>query len=109
MDLINKLENSTKDILTKEGIEQFIKEIEERLKMMENEIKTYTVDRFEGNIAVCEDRDTKEMINIDKDDLPEEIKEGSILEYRNGKFYIDEQSQKEIEDRIKKKMDDLWN
>ena len=109
MDLNNKLENSTKDILTKDGIEQFIKEIEERLKMMENEIKTYTVDRFEGNIAVCEDRDTKETINIEREDLPEEIKEGSILEYRNGKFYIDEKSQTEIEDRIKKKMDDLWN
>ena len=109
MDLNNKLENSTKEILTKEGIEQFIKDIEERLKKMENEVKTYTVDRVEGDIAVCENRDTKEMINFNIEDLPEEIKEGSIIAYKDGKFHIDEESRKEIEDRIKQKMDDLWN
>lgn len=109
MDLINKLEHSKNKILTTDEIQKFIKDIEEKIKKMENEVKTYTIDRFEENIAVCEDRSTKEIINIDKKELPNNINEGDIIEYRNGNYYKNEESQKNIEDRIKKKMDDLWN
>ena len=109
MNLSNNIENDKNETLTKEGVENFIKEIEERLIRMENEIKSYTIDRFEENIAVCEDRDTKEMINIDISELPEGSKEGTILSYKDGKFYKAEEEQQEIEERIKRKMDDLWN
>lgn len=51
---------------------------------MNNEIKEYTIDRFEGNFAVCEDRDTGEMVNFKRDDLPQNAREGSILKYSNG-------------------------
>ncbi len=89
-------------------VSNFIKEMEEKLQNMNN-IKEYTVDRFEGNMAICEDRETKEMINIKIEDLPSEIKEGSILAYKNGKFTINKEKEQEISERITQKMDNLWN
>lgn len=89
-------------------VSNFIKEMEEKLQNM-NDIKEYTVDRFEGNIAVCEDRDTKEMLNIKKEDLPSEIKEGSILTYKDGTFSINKEKEQEVSERISQKMDNLWN
>ena len=74
-----------------------------------SEEKEYTIDRFENDIAICEDRDTKEMVNIQKKELPEGIKEGSILTYRDGKYSINIEKGKKVSDRIKEKMDKLWN
>ena len=75
---------------------------------MEDEI-LYTVDRFEGNYAVCENRATGQMVNIDTSKLPTGIKEGSLLIYKDGIFQIDKEIQKEIEERINKKINELWN
>lgn len=88
--------------------ENFMKEIESRLKNMQEE-KEYTIDRFEGDLAVCEDRETKEMINIKRKDLPEDSREGSILKLKNGKFELDLEEEEKVEKRIKEKMDNLWN
>ena len=35
-------------------ISEFLKELEKGLRNMNNEIKEYTIDRFEGDFAVCE-------------------------------------------------------
>lgn len=85
-------------------VSNFIKELEE--KLME---EIYTIDRFEGEFAVCENRESGKMINIKKEDLPQNIKEGSIIKYKNGEYSIDEEKEQEISDRIKQKMDNLWN
>lgn len=84
----------------------FIQELTERLEIMEKEL---TVDRFEGEIAVCEDRQTKKIYNIGKSKLPEDIKEGSIIKFENGKYVKCEIKESEIADRIANKMEDLWN
>ena len=78
------------------------------LDLVDNE-KEYTIDRFENELAVCEDRQTKEMVNIPRKNLPEGIKEGSILKYKDGKYSVDLSKEKEVSDRIKEKMDKLWN
>lgn len=88
--------------------ENFMKEIESRLKNMQEE-KEYTIDRFEEDLAVCEDRKTKEMINIKRTDLPKDSHEGSILKLKNGKFELDLEEEEKVEKRIKEKMDNLWN
>lgn len=93
--------------MIKQKIQDFINEIESRLKIMEDG-KDYTVDRFEGDLAVCEDRQTKKVVNISKDKLPKDCKEGTILLCENGKLKIDKEKQKEVEDRIKEKMNNLW-
>ena len=49
----------------------------------------YIVDKIEDNIAVLENKDTKEIINVNISCLPSLIKEGSILKYDGSKYYID--------------------
>ena len=76
------------------------------LEKMEQEL---TIDRFEGNIAVCEDRKTGKMIEVDISLLPENCAEGTVLKYQNGRYEIDNKKQEEISSRIQNKMDNLWN
>ncbi len=70
--------------------------------------ETLVVDRIEGDIAVCENRSNGVMINIQLSKLPENVKEGSVIKYYDGKYRLDSDEQKNIEDRIKDKMDGLW-
>lgn len=90
-------------------ISEFIKDLEEKLNNMDKQSIEYTIDRFEGEFAVCENRETNEMININKKDLPQEAKEGSIIKFENNKYSLDVEKEEEISERIKQKMDNLWN
>ncbi len=105
---MNKLDFSSEEIITSADIEKFIKEIEERLMKMEESIKRYTIDRFEGDLAVCEDRETQNIININREELPDDAKEGTIIMLTEDGYSIDTKTQNETEERIKQKMDDLW-
>ena len=49
----------------------------------------YIVDKIENDIAVLENKDTREIINVNISCLPSFIKEGSILKYDGSKYYID--------------------
>lgn len=64
----------------------------------------YSIDRFEENFAICENLSTGEFINIEKNLLPSDIKEGTILKYENNKYTIDFtktiENQKEIESLV---------
>lgn len=108
LDISNFFRTLENEAHSKINIENFMKEIESRFKNMQEE-KEYTIDRFEGDLAVCEDRKTKEMINIKRKDLPEDSREGSILKLKNGKFELDLEEEEKVEKRIKEKMDNLWN
>ena len=72
-------------------------------------IEEYSVDRFEDDIAVLEDRKTKKKKNIAQKDLPDNVEEGTILKCINGKFVIDEELTRNERDKIKEQMDNLWN
>lgn len=89
--------------ITQNWIQDFLKQLTERLEKME---EVLVVDRLEGNIAVCENRKTKEMKNIPLSELPRRIQEGSILKWQKGKYELD--TSKEIEKRIEQKMKDVW-
>jgi len=86
-------------------IKEFINELMERLEKMEQEL---VVDRFEENVVICEDRKTGKIKEIPKSDLPENIKEGNVLKFENGKYYIDNKNQEIISKRIEEKMNNLW-
>lgn len=101
LNLLNDINRGQNEI----DVNQFQRELTNKLEEMENK---FTVDRFEGDIAVLENRDTGEMININKNDLPQDAKEGSILRLNNNKYEIDVEEQKEVEKRIKDKMNKLW-
>lgn len=101
--------NVEKDKNHNDLVSIFIKELEKGLEKMNSDIKEFTVDRFEQDVAVCENRQTKKMVNIKLQDLPKGIKEGSLLIYKNGEFIFDKEKEQEVEKRIKEKMDNLWN
>lgn len=67
----------------------------------------YVVDRFEGEYAVCEDENRK-MLDIKKNKLPEDVKEGDSIVEKDGIYTIDKNKTKNDSERIKKKMDDLF-
>ncbi len=55
-----------------------------------NLIETYTITKIENNKAICKKNITKdEQKEIDISDLPEGIKEGTVIWNRNGKYEID--------------------
>ena len=66
-----------------------------------------TIDRFEGEFAVCEQED-RTMINIRKDKIPQEANEGDILIIEGESISIDFAGTDERKKRINRLMDDLW-
>ena len=71
-------------------------------------IQEFSIDRFEGNIAVIENKETGETMNIEKEKIPNECKEGDIIKCINGKFFFDEEKTLEAEKEIKDNFNDLW-
>lgn len=94
------------ELNTQSEISRFINLLSERIMQME---EIYVIDRLEGDYAVCENRDTGEIINIEKSLLPEDIKEGTVLKYENGNYIIDMETEEQIEKRVAQKMKNLWN
>lgn len=86
-----------------------IEDAEVELAQKLDAIEIYTIDRFEENIAVLQNNKTKEIRNINIEELPEEIKEGTILKCINGKYFLDKESEEQISSRIEEKMNRLWN
>ena len=101
LDLFQNIANEIKKI----DINEFIKEIRERLEKMEEEI---VIDRFENNIAVCEDIKTGKIIEIPRKSIEKDAKEGDIIKNIEGIYKKNIKKQEEVESRIKEKMDKLW-
>lgn len=73
-----------------------------------NAMQEFSVDRLEENKVVLENRESREKVNIEKDKLPSNIKEGDILKCINGKYSLEPERSKEETQRIRNKMDNLW-
>ncbi len=101
LDLFQNIANEIKKI----DINEFINEIRERLEKMEEEI---IIDRFENNIAVCEDIKTGKIIEIPRKSIEKDAKEGDIIKNIEGIYKKNIKKQEEVESRIKEKMDKLW-
>ena len=67
----------------------------------------YAIDRIEDNIATLENIDNNEIINIDINNLPKNIKEGTILKYENQTYSIDKDLEIERRKRIQEKFNRL--
>jgi len=67
----------------------------------------YSVDRIIENIAVLENIETKEKLEINLEELPENIKDGTILKLENNKYILDQETQKTREETIREKMERL--
>ena len=107
LEIFNHIQEKMTDM--KNEINQNNTSEEMKLAKKLDAIEEYSVDRFEGEYAVLENRETNEIKHIKKDMLPENIKEGSILQYVNGKYVYNEDLTKEETNRIQDKMNKLWN
>ena len=104
--LINHNEHKkNKEIINNEKIN----EEEAKLAYKLGAIEIYTVDRIEENVAVLQNNETKQIKNINIEELPEEITDGTVLKCINGKFFLDKETEEEISKRIEEKMNRLWN
>lgn len=74
---------------------------------MGSEFMKYAIDRFENNLAILENLETKEIIEIDVKKLPSNICEGSILVEDNGIYVRDLSTEKARRDLILEKFNKL--
>ena len=107
LEIFNNIQKEVTDI--KNEIEQNHNSEEIELAKKLDAIEEYSVDRFEGEYAVLENRKTNELKQVKRDMLPTNIKEGSILQCVNGKYMYNEELTKEETKRIQDRMNKLWN
>jgi hypothetical protein len=65
------------------------------------------IDRFEGDLAVCEKEDGTFM-DIRSQSLPSKAKEGDILLINGDHISIDQSGTQEKRNKINKLMEDMW-
>lgn len=102
-----KIKNTVDEVLekaNKNGIGKDEIELAEKLDAIEE----FSIDRFEGNIAILENRINGEKREVEKDSLPNNIEEGCIIKCVNGKYFLDETITNDERKRITDKMNDLW-
>ena len=65
----------------------------------------YAVDRIEENIAICQNLETEEKIELYLESLPKDIKDGSIIIFKDNKYEMDLTE----EELRRKKIQDIFN
>ena len=78
-------------------INNFIDDLKKHLIVLDNikqleqlpQDTLFTLDRFEGNYAVCENRITGKIYDIPKSLVEPSAKNGDILKLENGKYIVD--------------------
>lgn len=67
----------------------------------------YTVESIEENIVKLEDRKSLIIKEVDKKNLPKNIKEQDILSYKDGKYIIEKKETKKVKKNIEAKFKKL--
>ena len=65
------------------------------------------IDRFEGPFAVVEGEGRK-MVQIPREDLPKEAREGDAIVYRDGEYQVDDTETEKRRKKIEELSRDLW-
>ena len=65
------------------------------------------VDRLEEEYIVCED-ENKNIVNILKDEVEDEVREGDILIFVDGKYIVNKEKTKDRKEYIENLIEDLW-
>ena len=68
----------------------------------------FAIDKIEGCIAVCQNLENKEFVEIEVCNLPKGIKEGSVVFFDGKDYFLDEEEENKIRKRIQDKMNKLW-
>ena len=67
----------------------------------------YVIDRIEDNIVVCQNLETKEMVEIEKKLLPQNIKDGNVLLFENNEYKLDLAEEEIRRQRIRERFNRL--
>lgn len=67
----------------------------------------FIIDRFEEKFAVCEN-EKGIMVNIPRNTLPKEAKEGDVLIIEKENIYIDVEETEKLRKEIEELVKDLW-
>ncbi|ERI91615.1 hypothetical protein HMPREF1982_03124 [Clostridiales bacterium oral taxon 876 str. F0540] len=65
------------------------------------------IDRFEGVLAICE-KDNREMIELERKNIPVEAKEGDVLIVDGNIITIDADETNVRREKIEKLTKDIW-
>lgn len=68
----------------------------------------YSIDRFEGNFAVCENQTTGEFINIPRILIDNSSKPGDIIKKQNNKYITDIERTTKAKEEIKNLANSLF-
>ena len=104
---INSYDNSIIDNFLDELVNQLgILDAKEKLKKLPEDT-LFTLDRYESEYAVCENRTTGEMFDIPRLMVDPYARDGDILKLENGKYRIDyneNEKQREISRELTKRV-----
>ena len=108
IDFLNNIqENIEKKFETlKEDISDNL--IDEASKKLGLDNEEFSLDSFEENRAILENRKTNEMIEVDRNRIPKDAKEGDILKFIDNEFKIDMELTNQKSEEIKEKMNKIW-
>lgn len=98
MDL--NIENNKKNVIDNSFSKELRNSIEKNI--------LFSIDRFEGNFAVCENQSTNEIVNIERELLPAECKSGDIIKFENGLYILDKETTQEKQEEIKNMVNNLF-
>ena len=68
----------------------------------------YTIDRVEGDLVICEKRDTGEMLEIPRCQFPEDIRAGELFDLTEKGVQIRQEDTEAARKRVQDKMKALW-
>lgn len=105
LDFFNNLSKKIND-----SISDFTKDLNNFLENNNLSFKDgdcFTVDRFENDFAILENRNTRKLVNISINKLPSNLKEGDILSFKNGTFVLDKDKTNNLQNDIQSKFDNL--
>ncbi len=68
----------------------------------------YIIDRFEENFAVCQNTVSEKIENIESNLIPKEAREGDVIVFTDGKYFLDSEKTKERKKMIEEKFNSLW-
>lgn len=103
MKILNQIEQSQIKQLNNNS---FILELQNHLS---NSIKNppLVLDRYEGNYAICENRNTGKIIEIPKSYISKQAKDGDILKFRHGIYQINFKETRKQKEKMKRLLETL--
>ena len=75
---------------------------------MANEKREYVLDRWEGCLAICEEINTRDILILNKNDIPGEASVGDVLYLFENEYFIDTEKTSERKQNIKNLFDRLF-